>query len=240
MSFAFPGRAPLVRALALVVSCAALAAVGVACSRGDQPRTALAASAPQKATGRDTALLSRADDGRTAGSQNAKVWLIEISDFQCPYCRQWHDSTYPAIRREYVDAGKVRMAYVNLPLSMHRNAMPAAEAAMCAAAQDKFWPVHDGIFESQAQWHDQADAMPIFSAIAQRAGVDMTEWKACVDGHQVRPLIAADADRAQRSGIESTPSFIVGNQLVAGAYPLDVFRQVLDSALAAAARGGSK
>ena len=130
------------------------------------------------------------------------------------------------------------MAYVNLPLSSHRHAMPAAEAAMCAAAQGKFWPVHDGIFDAQDDWHDDADPMPAFTGIAQRAGVDMTAWRGCVQGHQTRALIEADADRATRSGIQSTPSFIVGNQLIAGAYPVDVFRQVLDSALAVAARGG--
>ena len=233
----------MTRALTLL---AAVTAVSIACSRGDQPRTALAASPPARpaaaaaSPARDTSLLARADGGRTAGRTDAKVWLIEISDFQCPYCRQWHDSTYPAIRREYIDAGKVRMAYVNMPLNSHRHAWPAAEAAMCAAVQDKFWPVHDGIFASQADWHDQADPMPAFSAIAHRAGVDTTAWRTCVQGHQTRPLIQADADRAMRSGIESTPSFIIGNQLIAGAYPVEVFRQALDSALAAAGRGGAR
>ena len=235
MSLALPRRATLARAFVLL----AAVAVTIACGRGDQPRSALAASTPATGkTGSDTSLFARADAGRTAGRADAKVWLIEISDFQCPYCRQWHDSTYPVIRREYVDAGKVRMAYVNLPLSNHRHAMPAAEAAMCAAAQDKFWPVHDGIFDAQGEWHDDADAVPTFTAIAQHAGVDLTTWRACMQGHQTRPLIEADAERAMRSGIESTPSFIVGNQLVAGAYPVGVFRQVLDSALAVAARGG--
>jgi protein-disulfide isomerase len=235
VSLAFPRRMPLARAAVL----AAVVAVSIACGRGDQPRSALAASTPAKPgqAKADTALLARADDGRTAGRVDAKVWLIEISDFQCPYCRQWHDSTYPAIKREYVDAGKIRMAYVNLPLNSHRHAMPAAEAAMCASAQGKFWPVHDGIFDTQGEWHDDADPMPAFMAVAQRAGVDMTAWRACVQEHATRPLIQADADRASRSGIESTPSFIVGNQLIAGAYPVGVFRQVLDSALAVAARG---
>ena len=227
-------RAPAARVLLLAL---VLSAVSLACGRGDQPKSALAATAA--GTTRDTSLLARADGGRVAGRQDAKVWLIEISDFQCPYCKQWHDSTYQAIRREYVDAGKVRMAYVNLPLSSHRHAWPAAEAAMCAAVQDRFWPVHDGIFDSQDEWKGLADAVPTFAGIAEKAGVDMTAWRRCMDGHQMRDLIASDADRASASGIQSTPSFIIGNQLVAGAYPVDVFRQVLDSALAVAERGGA-
>jgi protein-disulfide isomerase len=230
-------RAPIARAFALLV---AITAISMACGRGERPQNTPAASTPAATAARDTSVLSRADEGRTAGRQDAKVWLIEISDFQCPYCRQWHDSTYPAIKREYVDAGKIRMAYVNLPLPMHKHAMPAAEAAMCAGVQGKFWPVHDGIFDTQDQWHQVADAMPAFTDVARRAGVELTAWKACVDGHQTRALIDADAQRAQGSGIQSTPSFIVGGQLIAGAYPLDVFRQVLDSALAAAGRGGAR
>ena len=231
-------RVPAARALVLA---SALAVAGLACSTGDEPRSALAATntAPSAAPA-DTGVTARADAGRTSGRADAKVWLIEISDFQCPYCKQWHDSTYPVIRREYVESGKVRMAYVNLPLSSHKHAWPAAEAAMCASVQGKFWPVHDGIFDMQEQWARLPDAVPTFAGIAEKAGVEMGAWRTCMSGHQTRTLIAADADRATASGIQSTPSCIVGNQLVAGAYPVDVFRQVLDSALAAADRGGSR
>jgi protein-disulfide isomerase len=234
------GRAPLSRALTLLAAVAAVAALTIACGKGDQPRAALAATTPGAGAGIDTGIVARADDGRLAGREDATVWLIEISDFQCPYCKQWHDSTYPAIRRDYVDAGRIRMAYVNLPLTSHKHAQPAAEAAMCAAAQDKFWPVHDAIFDAQERWARLPDAMPAFTDMARAAGVEMTAWQRCVQQHQTRDLIEADAGRAQRSGIGSTPSFIVGNQLIAGAYPLAVFRQVLDSALATAARGGAK
>src|SRR3954468_23378734 len=75
---------------------------------------------------RDNAVLARADAARIQGSKDAPVWIVEISDFQCPYCKMWHDSTYPAIKKQYVDAGIVRLAYVNLPLSMHPNSVPAA------------------------------------------------------------------------------------------------------------------
>ncbi len=66
----------------------------------------------------------RADHARIEGSPTATVWLVEISDFQCPYCKMWHDSTYAAVKKEYVDTGKIRLAYVNFPLPMHKNAMP--------------------------------------------------------------------------------------------------------------------
>ena len=84
----------------------------------------------------------RADRGRIRGNPQAGLWIIEASDFQCPYCKMWHDSTYGSLVKDYVESGKVRLAYLNFPLSQHQNAMPAAEAAMCASVQDKFWPMH--------------------------------------------------------------------------------------------------
>lgn len=235
-----PHRPTVRHALAL----AALFLTAAACRKGEQPRTAMAATGETAATAAapaaagDTALLARADEGRLAGARAAKVWLVEVSDFQCPYCKMFHDSTYAAIRREYVDNGKVRMAYVHLPLSSHRHAMAAAEASMCAAVQGKFWQVHDGLFDTQLLWSRLDDVSEPFAEIAQKAGVEMTAWRACMASHAVRPLVQADAERAERSGIGSTPSFIIGNQLVEGAQPIGVFRQVLDSALATAARGG--
>ncbi|HMH86433.1 MAG TPA: thioredoxin domain-containing protein, partial [Gemmatimonadaceae bacterium] len=87
--------------------------------------------------------ITRADLARIQGSASAPVWVIEVSDFQCPYCKQWHDQTYAAFRDQYVNTGKVRLAYVNFPLASHVHAWPAAESAMCAGAQGKFWQMHD-------------------------------------------------------------------------------------------------
>jgi len=221
----------------------AILPLAAACSRSETKPAAparsssdgaVAASAAGAGAG-DTSLQARADRGRIQGSADAKVWLVMVSDFQCPYCKTWHDSTYPAITREYVRTGKVRLAYVHLPLPSHAHAWPAAEATMCAAAQDRFWPVHDGVFAAQDAWRKLPDASAAFDSIAARAGVEMTSWRACMSSHAMQDLIAADAERAQRSGINSTPSFIIGNQLVSGAYPVDTFRPLLDSAVAAAA-----
>src|SRR3954452_15584930 len=94
--------------------------------------------------------ITRADLARIQGSPTAPLWVIEVSDFQCPYCKQWHDQTYNTFLNQYVKTGKVRLAYVNFPLQSHAHAWPAAEAAMCAGAQGKFWAMHDPLFTTQA------------------------------------------------------------------------------------------
>jgi protein-disulfide isomerase len=105
----------------------------------------------------------------------------------------------------------------------------AAEVAMCAARQGKFWPVHDRLFQRQPQWAAQQDPSPYLLALAESAGVDHARLAACVTRRATRPAIEADAAAAARSGAHSTPTFYIEGWLIDGAAPLAVFRKVLDS-----------
>jgi protein-disulfide isomerase len=218
-------RYPLIAAVAAFV-------VILACGKSSS------ASAAPSSSGPDSALLSRADHGRIEGSASAQVWVVEVSDFQCPYCRQFHDDSYGELKRAYVDSGKVRIAYVNFPLSMHRNAYAASEAAMCASAQDKFWPMHDALFTTQKQWEGLPAPQRMFDSLAVAQGVDAAAFQKCVSGHLTKPLIDADIDRAAKQGVESTPTFLIGGMMVTGAQPVANFRRAIDSALVIA--GGAK
>jgi protein-disulfide isomerase len=174
--------------------------------------------------------ITRADLARIQGSASAPVWVIEVSDFQCPYCKQWHDQTYPTLRDQYVKTGKIRLAYVNFPLAMHVHAFPAAEAAMCAGAQDKFWPMQDALFTTQARWESLGSPTAVFDSLARSNGLDMARWRECVKSGRMRPLIEADHDRAQRAGASATPSFMIGDKLLTGAQPISEFQKAIDSA----------
>jgi len=180
----------------------------------------------------------RADRGRIRGNEQARLWIIEASDFQCPFCKMWHDSTYGSLVKDYVASGKARLAYLNFPLNQHQNAMPAAEAAMCASVQDKFWPMHDSLFSSQPRWEMLPNAMPAFDSLAARLGVAMPAWRDCVSRHLTRPLIEADYARSQNAGVRSTPTFFVGDQQLAGFQAYPFFRQVVEAQLAKL--GGSR
>ena len=184
---------------------------------------------------RDDALLERADKSRIQGDTAAKVWVVEISDFQCPYCKQWHDQVYPVIARDFVTPGIVRMAYVNFPLGMHQQAAPAAEAAMCAAAQDRFWQMHDSLFSTQTKWATLDDATPYFDSLAVAVGAEPGAYRACVASHVMRRLIGADRTRGLNAGVNSTPTFFVGDELIRGAAPINDFRAAIARARAKAA-----
>jgi protein-disulfide isomerase len=214
----------LALALALSVACAPAGnkSSETATTRSD---TARVAAAPPDSN------ITRADLARIQGSTSAPLWVIEVSDFQCPYCKQWHDQTYSAFLGQYVKTGKVRLAYVNFPLSSHAYAWPAAEAAMCAGAQNKFWPMHDSLFATQGRWESVPDPAPVFDSLARANGVEMQPWRDCVKSGKMKALIQADHDRAERAGASATPSFMIGDQLLTGAQPLSEMQRVIDSAL---------
>ncbi len=108
---------------------------------------------------------------RAKGRSDAPVTVYEMSDFQCPYCREFALGTMPLLEREYVQAGKIRFVYINLPLSsMHKNAASAAEVALCAARQQRFWPMHDLLFRHQDQWATLASPRAYLLALGDSAG----------------------------------------------------------------------
>jgi protein-disulfide isomerase len=198
-----------------------------------------AAAQPVSSSPGDTSdpRLTKADLARIQGAPTAKTWFVIISDFQCPYCKQWHDSSGEALRREYVATGKIRVAYVNYPLGQHRQAVPTAEAAMCAGLQDKFWEYHDALFATQQRWQDLADAGSVLDSLARAVGLSLDAHRQCRNEHVMLPLIAADRDRATTAGARSTPTFLVDGQGLQGVYPMTALRPILDAAIA---RGDSR
>lgn len=189
-------------------------------------KTAAAAAAPADPD------VTAADKGRIAGDANAKTWLIVASDFQCPFCKQWHDESYKLIYDEYVRPGKIKVAYVNFPLAQHQNAMPAAEAAMCASAQGKFWPFHEALFATQKQWETLPVTDAVMDSIATVVGLDKLAWKRCIQSGKMKPLILADRDRSSAAGVESTPTFLIGNRVLVGAVVPDSLRAALNAEIA--------
>jgi protein-disulfide isomerase len=205
--------------------------VAVGCGSSERSRNALAGSSDgvTQATP-DEALLARADSSRIQGADTAPLWVIEVSDYQCPYCRIWHEATYEQFRREFVETGRVRFAYLHFPLSHHPNAWPAAEAAMCAGAQGRFWEIHDGIFATQERWAPLSNPRAHFDSLANAAGVAMPAFRSCVANRTMRALVQGDFDRSREAGVNSTPTFVIGNTAVSGALPIDAFRELIAGA----------
>jgi protein-disulfide isomerase len=197
------------------------------------------AQSPSAASTEDpqAALVRRAGMSRALGSRDASVTVYEVADFECPFCAQFANTTFARIDSAYIRPGRVQWVFVNLPLVMHPNAFQAAEAALCAGAVgDRFWAMHDRLYESQPEWTRADDPHPIFLRYARALGLPADAFSACMQGEKVWPVIMRDAMYATSQRIDGTPTYIIGRQIVAvGAKSFDDWKPILDKALQDAA-----
>ena len=211
----------------------AAAGSGGAATKGAPPASD---SAVEKAA--TDSLIARADRSRIMGDTTQALFVVVVSDFQCPYCKVWHDQTFPALKREFVDKGQVRLAYLNLPLPQHQHAKVTAEMALCAGAQGRFWEFHDALFDSQEKWSALPAGTTYFDSLITIAKVDAAPFRACMNAHTMLPLVEADRQRAMEARVRSTPSFFIGNDSrLEGAATIDAFRESIAKARGAPGAG---
>ena len=176
---------------------------------------------------------------RTKGDSDAPLVMYEMSDFQCPACKGFAYEILPDLEDEYIATGKLQLVFVNLPLvQLHPNAAAAHEFAMCAAKQDRFWPVHDQLFRYQEAWANSREPVGFFMMIADSAGLDKDSMLSCIETGELRWLVQQEATAVAQRGIRSTPSFIIEQLLIPGYLPMEEWRPLLDS-LYAVKTGGN-
>ena len=177
-------------------------------------------------------LISRADQARIKGSSEAPVRILEISDFQCPFCARYNQETLPILDSLYIETGKVEYVWISYANPSHQLAWPAIEAAFCAGAVGKFWAMHDLLFDRQGEWSNTADAYGTFVGYARELHIDEESFGACLRDDRTAPLQVRDFQSVSRAGISSTPFFIIADSLsIRGAAQASQFRAVLDSLL---------
>ncbi len=171
---------------------------------------------------------------RTKGDGDAPITIYEITDFACSWCREFYRSVLPSLEREYIATGKAKLIFVNLPLpSLHANSPAAHEFAMCAARQDKFWPVHDLLYQHQDLWIPLDAPRGYFTDLAESAELDLDSLNDCFDSGATRWIVQREAESvANQANITSTPSFIMESVVLAGYQPMESWRPILDSLFA--------
>ncbi len=169
-------------------------------------------------------------EARSKGSDDAPITIFELTDFQCPVCLTFFEDFWPTLQEEYVETGKVKFTFLNLPLiSIHSNAAEAHEYAMCAAAQDRFWSMHDRLFETQKSWESMDNPTPHFISLTEQLDMDQTALRQCVGSGAVRTIVASEVQLAFQSRLTGTPTFIIEGAAVTGLIELDAWRTILDS-----------
>jgi protein-disulfide isomerase len=196
---------------------------------------------PKQAAGptADKPIAVSIEGGATKGARDAKVTLIEFTDYQCPFCSRHFRDTLPQIDNDYVKTGKIRYVLREFPLeTIHPMAFKAAEAANCSGEQGKYWEMHDRLFGNQNALG--ADQLPSY---AQAVGLDAGKFKACLDSGKYTSKVRKDLAEAQKAGVNGTPTFFVGLtdpknaeikavKKIVGAQNYAAFKAAIDSLLA--------
>lgn len=164
-------------------------------------------------------------DAPVRGPSNAKITIVEWSDFQCPFCNRV-GPTLAQIEKEYGDS--VQIVFKHLPLEIHPEARAAHAASEAAHRQGKFWAMHDRIFANQRDLRVET-----LEGYAKEIGLDMGRYRKDVESADVRKAIDADLAQAQKLGVTGTPSFFINGRNLSGAQPFPNFKRMIDEALEA-------
>ncbi len=181
------------------------------------------------------------DDDPVKGNPDATVTIVEFSDFQCPFCKRFQETTLPLIQKNYIDTGKVKFVYRDFPIqSLHPNgAVPAALASECADEQGMFWEYHDKLFKNQKNWErlGTEDVVNELKAYAEEFGLNTNQFNECFNSGKYLEEVNNDLQDGASYGVTGTPGFFIGNEeigyiKISGAQPYSVFQNVLDQMLA--------
>jgi protein-disulfide isomerase len=170
------------------------------------------------------------DGFQMLGSKNAPLTMVEFTDYQCPFCQRFHVASYPELKKQYIDTGKLRFYSRDLPLDIHSNALRAAEAARCAIEQGKYWQIRDVMGANP----DKLDLEHLVG-FATELKMDPSAFRACVTSDKFKTQIQADMMEAMKIGANGTPTFVIGKstpegvdgEVVMGALPFPVFDEKL-------------
>jgi len=172
------------------------------------------------------------------GEKNAKVTLVEFSDYQCPFCARHVRETLPPLEREYITTGKIKYVFRNFPIaSIHPLAFKAHEAANCSGEQEKYWEMHDRLFANST-----ALGLKDLSQHARALALDLAKFQACLDSGKHAGKINRDLAEGQKAGVKGTPTFFLGLtepndtqitavKIIRGAQPYAAFKQAIESLL---------
>lgn len=177
------------------------------------------------------------DGTSVKGEKNAKVVLVEYTDYQCPFCSRYVRDTFPQLEKDYIKTGKVKYVVREFPLeSIHPLAFKASEAALCAGEQKKYWEMHDRLFTDQ-----KALGMKDLLKHGEAIGLNAAPFQQCVESGKHAPTVRRDLATGQKAGVTGTPSFFLGIEqpngsvkvvkALKGAQPFAAFKEAIETAL---------
>jgi len=167
------------------------------------------------------------------GDKNAKISIVEFSDFQCPFCEKYFTDVEPQIVKDYVDTGKATFAFRNYAFLGNESTW-AAEAASCANDQGKFWDFHDYLYTHQGGENSGAFSKANLEKFAADLGYNTDQFNSCLDSDKYAKLVADDLAAGQKVSVSGTPTTFVNGKILVGAVPYTDLKKLIDQELSAA------
>jgi len=234
-------RRLLLRTVALAVAAAVVAILASELFHDRKSKPAVAD--PQPSVGASDHLCASGQvpvDGRKCGPDTAPVKIIEMSDYQCPWCKRFVDTTEKDIEEQYVAAGLVQIEFHNFAVTggnepkETNEATLAVEAAECANDQGRYWEYHYKLYAEQQGENEGAFVPEALKRFATELGLDQEEFDDCLDSHRHYDEIMQEREEAKELGARGTPTFVINGTMVPGYLPFDRFQPLIEEALAKA------
>lgn len=210
--------------LAIVIAGAIIAGAIIFSNKGTDVGNEIKGEAKQAVnTNEEVVADVSADDDPIKGDKNAKVTIIEFSDFECPFCEK-AEPTLKKIMDKY--AGKVKLVYRDFPLTFHKSAQKASEASQCANDQGKYWEYHDKLYANQ-----KALAVADLKKYAVDLGLDIAKFNECLDNNKFADEVKKDLADGEAAGVDGTPAFFINGRKIVGAQPYESFEKIIEEEL---------
>jgi protein-disulfide isomerase len=171
------------------------------------------------------------DNPTELGNPDAKVTVIEFADFQCPFCGQWQKEIYPSFKSNYIDNGKIRFVFWNYAF-LGEESYKAAEAALCAKDQNKFWDFHDQLYAQQKDENKGTFSDSNLKNLAQKLGLDTSSFNSCFDKRIYKSTVESETARGVELGVASTPTLYINGLKYEGLLKWENYKQAIETELA--------
>ena len=166
----------------------------------------------------------------TQGDAKAPIVVIEFSDFQCPFCKRFHDQVESRIVADYVKTGKIKLSYKHFAF-LGDESRWAGQAAECAADENRFWDFHELLFTHQAGENGGAFTKDNLIVLAKQINMDTPAFETCLKSDKTLDRVQTDTTEGNKLGVRGTPTFVIDGKLVVGAQPYEAFKAAIDEAL---------
>lgn len=170
------------------------------------------------------------DDDPSLGSDAAPVIIVDFSDYECPFCRNFYANILPELKKDYINTGKVKYVFRDLPLNIHKSAIKAAMAANCAGDQGRYWEMHDKLFENQEIWANTENPVDSFKSYAIELRLNSVLFNECLDSDKHQEEILSDKKDGTEYGAYGTPTLYFNGQILRGGYSqnYELFQEFLE------------